>query len=100
MWRTQPSGTVGRMNPGFLTQSPPNPQVYPSHKTTFLSRRRCVLPQPAQATSISGSPFLFLPTVELLIYDSSHQSGNKNTLPWQSFSTPLFAVSQDICSFV
>src|SRR5216684_1551261 len=57
----------------ILAQCPPNPHVYPSHKTTRLSRRRCVLPQPAQATAISGSPFLFLPTVEFLVYDSAYQ---------------------------
>src|SRR6266568_8728880 len=100
MWPTQPSATVERMNPGFLAPCPPNPQLYPSHKTTLLSRRRGVLPQPAPATAISGSPFLFLPTVEFLISDSSHESSDKNTLPWQSFPTPLFAVSQDRCLFV
>jgi hypothetical protein len=100
MWRTQPSGTGGRTNRGFLVQCPPNPQVYPSHKTTFLSRRRCVLPQPAQATVISGSPFLFLLTVEILIYDSSHEFSNRNALSSQSFPTPLFAVTKDRCLFV
>ena len=41
--------------------------------------RRGVLPQPAPATAISGSPFLFLPKVEFLIYDSSHEFSNGNT---------------------
>ena len=91
MWRTQRSGTAGRTNRGFLAQCPPNPQVYPSHKTTRLSRRSCVLPQPAQATAISGSPFLFLLTVEILICDSSHAFSNRNTpFPLQSFPTPFF----------
>src|SRR5439155_20218057 len=91
MWRTQRSGTAGRTNRGFLAQCPPNPQVYPSHKTTRLSRRSCVLPQPAQATAISGSPFLFLLTVEILICDSSHEFSNRNTpFPSQSFPTPFF----------
>jgi hypothetical protein len=76
MWRTQPSGTGERTNRGFLAQCPPNPQVYPPHKTTRLSRRRCVLPQPAQATEISGSLFLFLFTVEILICASSHEFSN------------------------
>jgi hypothetical protein len=71
LWRTQPSGTAGRTNRGFLA---------PSHKTTGLSRRRGVLPQPAQATAISGSPFLFWLTVEILIYDSSHEFSNRYTL--------------------
>src|SRR5438552_13106557 len=91
MWRTQRSGTAGRTNRGFLAQCPPNPQVYPSHTTTRLSRRSCVLPQPAQATAISGSPFLFLLTVEILICDSSHEFSNRNTpFPSQSFPTPFF----------
>ena len=91
MWRTQRSGTAGRTNRGFLAQCPPNPQVYPSHKTTRLSRRSCVLPQPAQATAISGSPFLFLLTVEILICDSSQEFSNRNTpFPSQSFPTPFF----------
>src|SRR5207253_10062046 len=90
MWRTQRSGTAGRTNRGFLAQCPPNPQVYPSHKTTRLSRRSCVLPQPAQATAISGSPFLFLLTVEILICDSSHEFSNRNT-PFPSiFSNAVF----------
>src|SRR5205823_7708458 len=89
--RTQRSGTAGRTNRGFLAQCPPNPQVYPLHKTTRLSRRSCVLPQPAQATAISGSPFLFLLTVEILICDSSHEFSNRNTpFPSQSFPTPFF----------
>jgi hypothetical protein len=79
-WRTQPSGTAGRTNRGFLAPCPPNPQVYPAHQTTCLSRRRGVLPPPAQATAISASPFLFLPTVEFLVYDSAYQFSNRNTL--------------------
>src|SRR5947208_8879915 len=91
MWRTQRSGTAGRTNRGFLAQCPPNPQVYPSHKTTRLSRRSCVLPQPAQATAIRGSPFLLLPTAEILVCDSSHGFSNRNTpFPSQSFRTPFF----------
>jgi len=101
MCRTQPSGTAGRTNRGFLAQCPPNPHGYPSHKTTRPSPRRCVLPQPAQATAIRGSPFLFLPTVEFLVYDSAYQFRNGKTLfPWQSFPRPLFAVSKDRCLFV
>src|ERR1700730_10629247 len=80
MWRMQPSGTGARANRGFLGQCPPNPQVYPSHKMTRLFRRYFVLPQPAQATAILGSPFLFLLTVEILIYDLSHEFSNRNTL--------------------
>jgi len=38
--------------------------------------RRGVLPQPAPATAISGSPFLFLPKVE---FHSSHEFSNRNT---------------------
>ena len=96
MWRTQPSGTGWRTNRGFWAQYPPNPQVYPSHKTTFLSRRRCVLPQPAQATAISGSPFLFLLTVEILICDSSQEI----PLFLRNLFQRLFLVSKDRCSFV
>jgi len=100
MWRTQRSGTAGRTNRGFLAQCPPNPQVYPSHKTTRLSRRSCVLPQPAQATAISGSPFLFLLTVEILICDSSHEFSNRNTLFLRNLFQRRFLVSKDRCSFV
>src|SRR5438874_2453207 len=96
MWRTQRSGTAGRTNRGFLAQCPPNPQVYPSHKTTRLSRRSCVLPQPAQATAISGSPFLFLLTVEILICDSSQEI----PLFLRNLFQRLFLVSKDRCSFV
>src|SRR2546421_7351470 len=99
MWRTQRSGTAGRTNRGFLAQCPPNPQVYPSHKTTRLSRRSCVLPQPAQATA-SGSPFLFLLTVEILICDSSHEFSNRNTLFLRKLFQRRFLVSKDRCSFV
>jgi hypothetical protein len=56
---------------------------------TFLSRRRCVLPQPAQATAISGSPFLFLLTI----------GSQKYPFPSQSFPMPLFGF-EDRCSFV
>src|SRR5580698_2284347 len=80
MWRTQPSGTAGRTNRGFLAQCPPNPQVYPSHKTSRLSRRSCVLPQPAQAIAISVSPFLSFFTVEILTYDSSNEFSYRNGL--------------------
>src|SRR5467141_1406789 len=90
LWPTQPSGTAGRTNRGFLAQCPPNPQVYPSHKTTLLSRRRCVLPQPAQATAIRGSPFLFLPTVEFLVYDSAYQFRNRKTLFLGNLSKAAF----------
>ena len=100
MWRTQRSGTAGRTNRGFLAQCPPNPQVYPSHKTTRLSRRSCVLPQPAQPTAISGSPFLFLLTVEILICDSSHEFSNRNTLFLRNLFQRRFLVSKDRCSFV
>ena len=102
MWPTQPSATVERMNPGFLAPCPPNPQLYPSHKTTLLSRRRGVLPRPAPATSISGSPFLFLPTVEFLIYDSSHEFSNKNSLFVGNLLQRRFLGFRkiDVCSFV
>src|SRR6267378_2739939 len=102
MWRTQPSGTAGRTNRGFLAQCPPNPHVYPSHKTTRLSRRYCVLPQPAQATAISGSPFLFLPTVEFLVYDSAYQFRNRKTLFLGNLFQGRFLRFRkiDVCSFV
>src|SRR5438874_2527378 len=100
MWRTQPSGTGWRTNRGFWAQYPPNPQVYPSHKTTFLSRRRCVLPQPAQATATSGSPFLFLLTIEILIYDSSHEFNIRNTLFVRNLFQRRFLNSKDRCSIV
>ncbi len=90
MWRTQRSGAAGRTNRGFLAQCQPNPQVYPSHKTTRLSRRSCVLPQPAQATAISGSPFLFLLTVEILICDSSHEFSNRIPFSFATFSNADF----------
>src|SRR5438309_12103749 len=100
MWRTQRSGTAGRTNRGFLAQCPPNPQVYPSHKTTRLGRRSCVLPQPAQATAISGSPFLFLLTVEILICDSSHEFSNRSTFFLRNLLQRRFLVSKNRCSFV
>ena len=102
MWRTQRSGTAGRTNRGFLAQCPPNPHVYPSHKTTRLSPRRCVLPQPAQATAIRGSPFLFLPTVEFLVNDSAYQFRNRKTLFLGNLFQGRFLRFRkiDVCSFV
>jgi hypothetical protein len=50
--------------------------------------------------AISGSSFLFLLTVEILIYDSSHESSNRNTLFLRSLFQHRFLVSKDRCSFV
>jgi hypothetical protein len=72
----------GENEPRILGAVPTESAVYPSHKTTLLSRRRGVLPQPALATAIRGSPFLFLLTVEFLIYDSSHQFSKKKKIPF------------------
>lgn len=96
MRRTQPSGTAGRTNRRFLAQCSPNPQVYPSHKTSRLSRTSCVLPQPAQATATGGSPFLFFLTVEIPIYDSSHEFSNRNALFLRNL---LQRLSKDRCSY-
>ncbi len=55
-----------------------------------------------RASAISGSPFLFLPTVEFLVYDSAYQFRNRKTLFLGSLFQGRFLRFRkiDVCSFV